>query len=450
MNTITRSYDVIAMGRSSIDLYSNNIGAPFVDISSFAAYVGGCPTNICVGTRRLGLRSALFTAVGDDQVGNFILHFLRQEGVETRFTPTKAGRRSSAVVLGIEPPDRFPLTYYRENCADIALTIDDVMATPIADSHVLLITGTGLSKEPSRSATLFAAEVARQAGTAVMLDIDFRPDQWHDARAFGVVLRSALRLVDIVVGTDDEINATILTDASQISLTHSQVSDARVSGDTNTAIQALLDLGPRVLAHKRGAAGSTVHFVSNGDVAAQIEPGLEFAPPEFRKSVAEEVRSVLDGIYSTHGHAAWKKKLMINDRIADSIFQQVVTRADEYTVLATPNLNGDYISDACAAQVGGLGIAPGANIGDGYAIFEATHGTAPKYADKDVINPGSVILSGVMMFRFLGWSEAADLILKGDTDLIDARTDAPLSISGASCGRFAAFGSRVAATTSTA
>ena len=101
---------------------------------------------------------------------------------------------------------------------------------------------------------------------------------------------------------------------------------------------------------------------------------------------------------------------MINDRIADSIFQQVVTRADEYQVLATPNLNGDYISDACAAQVGGLGIAPGANVGDGYAIFEATHGTAPKYADKDVINPGSVILSGVMMFRFLGWKEAADLI----------------------------------------
>jgi isocitrate dehydrogenase len=143
------------------------------------------------------------------------------------------------------------------------------------------------------------------------------------------------------------------------------------------------------------------------------EPGLEFAPEEFRKSVAREVKDVLDAIYKTHGNGAWKKKLMINDRIADSIFQQVVTRADEYTVLATPNLNGDYISDACAAQVGGLGIAPGANIGDGYAIFEATHGTAPKYADKDVINPGSVILSGVMMFRFLGWNEAADLIEHG-------------------------------------
>jgi isocitrate dehydrogenase len=147
--------------------------------------------------------------------------------------------------------------------------------------------------------------------------------------------------------------------------------------------------------------------------ASLTEPGLEFAPEEFRRTVYKEVQEVLDKIYATHGHGAWKKKLMINDRIADSIFQQVVTRADEYTVLATPNLNGDYISDACAAQVGGLGIAPGANIGDGYAIFEATHGTAPKYADKDVINPGSVILSGVMMFRFLGWGEAADLIERG-------------------------------------
>jgi isocitrate dehydrogenase len=140
------------------------------------------------------------------------------------------------------------------------------------------------------------------------------------------------------------------------------------------------------------------------------EPGLEFAQEDFRQTIYQEVKDCLDSIYATHGKGAWKKKLMINDRIADSIFQQVVTRADEYSVLATPNLNGDYISDACAAQVGGLGIAPGANIGDGYAIFEATHGTAPKYADKDVINPGSVILSGVMMFRFLGWTEAADLI----------------------------------------
>jgi len=162
--------------------------------------------------------------------------------------------------------------------------------------------------------------------------------------------------------------------------------------------------------------------ISVEENASVIEPGLEFATEEFRQSVYKEVREVLAAIYATHGSGAWKKKLMINDRIADSIFQQVVTRADEYSVLATPNLNGDYISDACAAQVGGLGIAPGANIGDGYAIFEATHGTAPKYADKDVINPGSVILSGVMMFRFMGWSEAADLIEHGMERTIEQKT----------------------------
>lgn len=262
MDTTSRAYDVIAMGRSSIDLYSNDVGTPFEEITSFAAYVGGCPTNISVGTQRLGLRSALLTAVGDDQVGNFILHFLRQEGVETAFIPRKAGHRSSAVVLGIEPPDRFPLTYYRDNCADIELTIDDVLATPIATSHALLISGTGLSKEPSRSATLFAAETAHRAGVPVVLDIDFRPDQWHDPRAFGVVLRSALRLVDVVIGTEDEINATMLTDTSQMSLTHSQISDTRVSGNIDDAIKALLALGPHVLAQKRGADGSRVHVVS--------------------------------------------------------------------------------------------------------------------------------------------------------------------------------------------
>jgi isocitrate dehydrogenase len=103
-------------------------------------------------------------------------------------------------------------------------------------------------------------------------------------------------------------------------------------------------------------------------------------------------------------------KLLINDRIADSVFQQILTRTAEYDVFATPNLNGDYLSDACAAQVGGLGMAPGANIGDDMAFFEATHGTAPKYAGKDVINPGSLILSGVMMLNYLGWVEAGALI----------------------------------------
>jgi isocitrate dehydrogenase len=147
--------------------------------------------------------------------------------------------------------------------------------------------------------------------------------------------------------------------------------------------------------------------------AAMIEPGLDQGTEKLRAELYAEVRGVLDTIYATHGKGQWKQKIMINDRIADSIFQQILTRADEYQVLATPNLNGDYISDAAAAQVGGLGMAPGANIGDGYGVFEATHGTAPKYADKDVINPSSVMLSGAMMFEFMGWVEVAHLIQDG-------------------------------------
>jgi len=150
--------------------------------------------------------------------------------------------------------------------------------------------------------------------------------------------------------------------------------------------------------------------ISVEDNAALIEPGMEFAPPSFRESVIAEVKGVLDSIGKSHGNGAWKNKILVNDRIADSIFQQIIIRPSDYSILATSNLNGDYISDAAAAQVGGLGIAPGANIGDGYAVFEATHGTAPKYADKDVINPGSVILSGVMMLDFIGWKEAAKMI----------------------------------------
>jgi isocitrate dehydrogenase len=144
--------------------------------------------------------------------------------------------------------------------------------------------------------------------------------------------------------------------------------------------------------------------------AALIEPGLDFGSKEFQDAVVKEVKDTIASIGKSHGNGQWKKKILVNDRIADSIFQQIVTRPADYSVLATTNLNGDYISDAAAAQVGGLGIAPGANVGDGYAVFEATHGTAPKYADLDVINPGSLILSGVMLFDFLGWKEAARLI----------------------------------------
>lgn len=263
-----REFDILTMGRSSIDLYANDIGAPFPEIKNFAAYVGGCPTNISVGTRRLNLRAALLTAVGDDPVGDFVLNFLEREGVATYFIPRKAGRRTSAVILGIEPPDKFPLVFYRDNCADVELTIDNVLAAPIAESRVLLITGTGLSREPGRSATIFAAERARACGTKVVLDLDFRPDQWHDTRAFGVAIRSLLHLTDIVVGTADEVKAGALQEGITVSVEHSQVSGAHVSGDVLKGVETILKAGPEALALKRGGDGTTVYLKGGESIEA--------------------------------------------------------------------------------------------------------------------------------------------------------------------------------------
>ena len=147
--------------------------------------------------------------------------------------------------------------------------------------------------------------------------------------------------------------------------------------------------------------------------ARKISPGYDALTPEKQAKICQEVESVLNEIWKTHGDGKWQDKVMVNDRIADSIFQQIQTRPEEYSILATMNLNGDYVSDAAAAIVGGLGMSPGANIGDNCAIFEATHGTAPKHAGLDRINPGSVILSGVMMLNFMGWQEAAELIQQG-------------------------------------
>ena len=268
MNDTAHTYDSLHMGRSSIDLYSNDVGAPFVDIKSFAAYVGGSPTNISVGMKRLGGNPALLTALGKDPVGDFLLNFLKKEGVETKYVLRKPGHRTSAVILGIEPPNKFPLVYYRDNCADIELTIDDVLASPVAASRVFQFAGTNLCREPSRSATLFAAELARQVGTEVVFDVDFRPDQWHDPRAFGVTARAAFRLSDIVLGTEDEINAAMLTDPAQITLTHSQVSDTKVSGDIDAAIKKILTLGPKAVLQKRGQDGVRVHL-SEAEAASE-------------------------------------------------------------------------------------------------------------------------------------------------------------------------------------
>ncbi len=165
------------------------------------------------------------------------------------------------------------------------------------------------------------------------------------------------------------------------------------------AIRYAVDHGRRrvTLVHK----GNIMKFTEG----AFRDWGYEIADKEFR-----EVTITEDELWEKHDGKLPDGKILINDRIADAMFQQVLLRPDEYEVLALPNLNGDYISDACAAQIGGLGMAPGANFGDRIALFEATHGTAPKYADLDKVNPGSLILSAVMMLEHLGWKESADLI----------------------------------------
>ncbi|HXN75407.1 MAG TPA: isocitrate/isopropylmalate family dehydrogenase, partial [Gemmatimonadaceae bacterium] len=170
--------------------------------------------------------------------------------------------------------------------------------------------------------------------------------------------------------------------------------------------------------------------------------GYEIAREKFPKDTTTEAE------LTKGGPTARADAVVIRDRIADSMFQQMLLRPSEYSVIATPNLNGDYLSDAAAAQVGGLGIAPGGNVGDGVAVFEATHGTAPKYANLDKINPGSVILSGVMMLEYMGWNEAASLITKGVEKAIKSKRvtyDLARQMPGATEISTSAFGDQVIA-----
>ncbi len=236
-----RRFDVLSMGRSCIDLYAREIGVPITGVSAFNAFVGGCPTNVAVGTRRLGLRSSLLTAVGDDPVGEFVMHFLTREGVDVTCSPRKPGRRTSAALVTIQPPDTFSLTYYRDNCADVVLSVADVDGAPIAAARVLFLSGTGLCAEPGATATAYAAEVARAAGTTVVVDLDYRPSLWPDPQTFGAAVRGLLRGADLALGTRDEVQAAA---GGQL--------------DDVDAIDRLLDTGIDALVCKRGADGATL------------------------------------------------------------------------------------------------------------------------------------------------------------------------------------------------
>ncbi len=191
-----------------------------------------------------------------------------------------------------------------------------------------------------------------------------------------------------------------------------------IRSDSGIGIKPISSFGSKrlvrmALQHAVTHGRKRVTLVHKGNIMKYTEGafrdwGYEVARTEFRDHCIEEKE-----LWENFGGKVPDGKILINDRIADAMFQQILLRPDEYEVLATPNLNGDYLSDACAAQVGGLGMAPGANIGDEVAFFEATHGTAPKYAGQDKVNPGSLILSGVMMLEYMGWKEAADLVYSG-------------------------------------
>ena len=254
-----KKMDVLAIGRSSIDLYSQQIGADFIDIKGFDAFVGGSPLNIATGCSRLGLKSALFTGVGEDKVGDFILNFLENEKVETRYIPRIPGARSSAVILGIQPPDRFPLVYYRDNCADSQITIDHANLIPFEEFRLAQVSGTALNKDPSRSTSIFCIEKAYDLGIPVVLDVDFRADQWHDFRAFGVTLRSILPKVKIAIATEEEILALMIKDPSQVTIEHQQISAPVITGEIDDAISEIMRMGLDILLVKRGSKGVSIY-----------------------------------------------------------------------------------------------------------------------------------------------------------------------------------------------
>ena len=271
MNENEKIYDVITYGRSSIDLYSQAVGAKFEDIPGFHAFVGGSPLNIAVGCSRLGLNASLLSGVGKDKVGDFILNFLKKENVRTENVRVIEGTRSSAVLLGIEPPDRFPLVYYRDNCADSQINIDQVINAGIEKARLLEVSGTALNIEPTRSAAFLAAEIARKNEIPVVLDLDFRADQWHDIRAFGVTTRAFMRNVNIVLGTEEEILAAYLSDKSQLNISHQQISAPEIKGNIQEAIKGILQLGVDSLIIKTGSRGAVVYLP---DGTIQEVPGF--------------------------------------------------------------------------------------------------------------------------------------------------------------------------------
>ncbi|MBX6320684.1 MAG: 5-dehydro-2-deoxygluconokinase [Rhodospirillaceae bacterium] len=257
--------DVLTVGRASVDLYGQQIGGRLEDMASFAKSVGGCPANIAIGCARLGLRAALLTRVGDEAMGRFIREQLAREGVDTRGVITDPERLTALVVLGVRDDKRFPLIFYRENCADMALCEADVDPALVESARAVVVTGTHMSTDRVRAASRRVIDLARAAGRKVAFDIDYRPNLWglagHDAGEARYIaaaavtrrLQDILPLADLVVGTEEELHI------------------AGGTTDTKAALKAIRALTPAVVVLKRGAAGCVVF---PGPIPDRLDDGI--------------------------------------------------------------------------------------------------------------------------------------------------------------------------------
>ena len=291
-------------------------------------------------------------------------------------------------------PEKLDVIIYRENTEDIYLGIEWRQGTEMADKLIHLLNTELIPATPEHG----KKQIPLDSGIGIK-PISKKGSQRLVRRA----IKHALRL------PKDKQQVTLVHKGNIMKYTEGAFRDWGYELATSEfRAECVTERESWILSNKEKNPD-----ISLEENARQIDPGYDALTAEKKAQICQEVENVLNSIWETHGNGKWKDLVMVNDRIADSIFQQIQTRPDEYSILATMNLNGDYLSDAAAAIVGGLGMGPGANIGDECAIFEATHGTAPKHAGLDRINPGSVILSGVMMFEYMGWQEAADLIKKG-------------------------------------
>ena len=264
------SLDLITVGRVNLDLYSQQIGASFAKVTGFDGMVGGSPTNIAIGTARLGLRSAAFTAVGEDQVGDLILYQLDSDGVDTRFVLRKPGHLSSLALLGVEPPDYFPLLFYRSDPADIHLTVEDAAALPLAEIRAVQHSGNAFSRGECADAARWLVKEAHRLEMTSFLDLDMRPAEWPDPLEYGKQMREALTRVEVALGTYEELWAALTPDPGP-AFTHGPLTEEqRRATEEMVGELAVGKGGPSTVVLKRGAEPT---WLFHSDGARQEIPG---------------------------------------------------------------------------------------------------------------------------------------------------------------------------------